>query len=99
MNITITASDGKEFKGTNYDELVKEVGEYEVYLKKQEEERQTRFAKADAESKTRENNKKILLAEIKKDYTKLVEGMQKYEKDFGGKIYYILTPEWVFYLR
>ena len=88
MRITITASDGKEFKGTDYQDLVNEVNAYESDLKLKKE-------KEEAERKAREEKQKKLaqhrvakLKEINEVLSKAKDMVDEYEKETGNKLTY-----------
>lgn len=88
MDITIKASDGRQFHGTNYDELVKEVNKYEAELKQRKE-------KEEAERKIREERQKKLaqyretrLKEINEVLAKAKVLIDEYEKETGKKLCY-----------
>lgn len=88
MDITVRASDGKEFHGTNYDELVKEVNKYEAELKLRKE-------KEEANRKIREEKRKKLvqyretrLKEINEVLAKAKVLVDEYEKETGNKLCY-----------
>ena len=88
MKITITASDGTEFKGTEYQDLVKEVNAYEADLKLKKE-------KEEAERKVREEKQKKLtqyraakLKEINEVISKAKVMIDEYEKETGKKLTY-----------
>lgn len=88
MNITITASDGKEFKGTDYQTLVKQVVAYESDLKIKAE-------RDAAERKVREEKTKQLtqykakkLKEINELAITLSKMVKEYEEKSKMKLYY-----------
>jgi DNA gyrase/topoisomerase IV subunit A len=84
--IKIYANDGKEFLGTNYNDLVKERNAYESDLALQKQ-------KAEVERKAREEKEKKLaqyrntkLQEINEDLSKVADKIKDYEKATGCKI-------------
>jgi len=87
--IIIYARDGKEFKGTNYEELVKERDAYEAELDRKELERQERLRKLEEERKA----KKEATAKAFKNVVDAVElvnhAVEKYEKETGNKLGFI----------
>ena len=88
MKITITASDGRTFTGTDFKTLEEECYCYEAELKSKKQ-------KEEAERKEKEEKRKTLLQyrntklkEINEDLTKVVEKIRVYEKETGYKIIY-----------
>lgn len=84
MNIIITASDGKEFKGITdrYKELLEEVNTYEAALKLKKMQLEEARKKAAEEKKQREANEKIDLESISSALNQLNYLVKEYEKKY-----------------
>lgn len=89
MDITVRASDGKEFHGTNYDELVKEVNKYEAELKQKELEKQERIKKLEEERKVKEEVKEKTMKRVEDCVDLTNQAVKKYEDETGDKIYFV----------
>lgn len=93
MLIKVYASDGKEFKGEDYNTLVKQVEDYEAEQKAKRE-------KEEADRKAREEKQKRLiqfrterLKDINAKAKELNDMVNDFEKATGRKLYYTLNDE------
>lgn len=87
--IIITARDGKKFEGTDYNELLTRVTEYEKELDKQEAERKARLEKIEAERKKKDQVKSTLKKEIDDLAALLTEKVKEYEKTTEEVMQYV----------
>ena len=75
--IKIYAEDGKEFSGTNYDNLVRERNAYEAERKTIEEKQKKLL-----------QYRNTKLKEINEDISKVVDKIREYEEETGYKVIY-----------
>lgn len=88
MKITITASDGKEFKGENYELLAREVNAYETELTLRKQQEHEKQKKIEEERKRLEETEKRLLKELNDDYIALAKKVEEFEETTGKKLVY-----------
>ena len=80
MDITIKASDGRLFNGTNFEALEREVNAYEVNLELKRLEQEAKRKKAEEERKTKEEAESA-------DWNKVIEAAKYFNKvasEFGN---------------
>lgn len=93
MDITVRASDGKEFHGTNYNELVKEVNKYEAELKQKELERQERLRKLEEERKAKEIVREKAMKRVEDCIDLVNQAVKKYEDETGKKLEFVTVND------
>lgn len=86
MDITIKASDGKLFNGTNFEDLVAEVNAYDSDLKLKKE-------KEAAEKKAREEAKECRYAQVMEKLESLNKAVESYEKETGETLIFTKVNE------
>lgn len=89
MDITIKASDGTEFYGTNYEELVNELNKYETELKQKKLEKQERLNKLENERKAKEAVKEYRYNQVLDKLESLNKVVEAYEKETGSKLKFV----------
>lgn len=90
--ISISANDGRVFKGTDYTALINEINAYESDLKlKKEKEETARKAKEEYQKQVTQDKAKRL-NQVNEVISYLGDLIEKFEKDYGTKLY--LTREY-----
>lgn len=84
MNITIKASDGRLFNGTNYEALVAKVNAHESDLKLKKE-------KEAADKKAREEVKEYRYNQVQDKLESLSIAVKSYEKETGEKLGFVFA--------
>lgn len=88
MDITIKASDGRSFNGTNFEALVAEVNAHESDLKLKKEKEEIERKKAEETKKKVEQYRAAKLNEINDILHKANDMIVNYEKETGRKVVY-----------
>lgn len=81
--IKIYANDGKEFKGTNYEELVKQRNDYEAELERKRLEREERLRKLQEEKQKKEEAKTKAMKWITDCVDLVNQAIEKYKQETG----------------
>jgi hypothetical protein len=88
QRITITANDGKEFYGTVYDDVLKEVNAYEADQELKKKAELERRKKAEEERRRVEETEATLLKELNAKYTDFACKAKEFEKATGKRLIY-----------
>lgn len=81
--IKIYAEDGKEFVGTNYEELLKKRDAYEEMKRQEEHERQERLRKLEEEKRAKQESKEKAMKWITDCVDLVNQAIEKYREDTG----------------